>query len=151
MSLAEAVKDIADQLEIEADGLSTQGDTRIVKAFVMMLRSALKASEKDKVVLTASDVGSMPTDLFSANSKKVMEKQAAIAAEEAKLAYMREEQGAGSMTELVGGEADHMLVPADPKMPVGAFTCVGQEVYQKREDGRLIFNEEMTNKRRQGK
>lgn len=151
MSLSEAVKDIADELDLESESFASDIDKKVVKMFVKQIRTALKASEREKVVIGANDVGTMPSDIFSSNAKKVMEKQVALQAEEAKLAAIREEQGAGTMTELVGGSADGTLVPADPKMPVGAFTLIGQEVYQMYEDRKLRFSEDMTNKRRQGK
>lgn len=79
--------------------------------------------------------------------KALAEKRELQAREELKAQVLREEAGT-DMVEAVGGDSDGVMVPVDPRMPVGAKTLLSKQVYVLSGERKFVFSQEETDKMR---
>ena len=142
MSLSEAVLEIAQQMELELEGRD-ELHVAIVKGFARQIRSAVKASQSVAQVRAEHTRGW--EDHQRSEVQRIKEKLDARVRDSANLEEASRQVVDGRGAICVGGKEDGTIAPVDPKMPVGAFVSLGDEVYQYRE-GKLFYHEEMTKK-----
>lgn len=123
MSLAEAVSEIADDLEKEAIHFVTSSRGWILP-YVKMLRNAVKAAETIIVPVSQDGSGWGLGTHWQAKAREEFSKKEKI-----------EEENATQMTAIVDGPFKCDYVPISSKMPIGAKTWINNEVYQLCSDG----------------
>jgi hypothetical protein len=154
MGLAESITDLCDELEEVAqtiekgdiDGL----DAVSLRFYIRQMRRLIKQSKEDQVnhALIASHTGMIGPMSGQVPSFNQTPSAAMIAkAEQQKVkSHIAAEEGIGaSMTILDGGNAHGDYAPVEG-MPVGAKTIVGGQVYVLKNDGKLHYSKEETDK-----
>lgn len=148
MSLHEAVLDIAKDMEE-----NSSDEAWLIRGWAKQLRMVVKAAG---LPLDAEAIGkaALKTFLESPVSPRIKDVSKEtfdrIKAEEAQREkeiaeeVKKQEASGASMTECVNGGLHGTFVTIDPKMPVGAKTLFGSEVYWLNSDGRLHYSKEDT-------
>ena len=142
MNLSEAVKEIADRMEKEKSEFFDQLELAWVDGIIRELRLAVRMSEREE---PRSVHPTEKLDFEKVNRLK--ERLQNKVRDAAKLEETAQQVLQGSTAICVGGSEDGTIVPVDPRMPSGAYTMLGGEVYQYRE-GKFHYHEEMTVKTR---
>ncbi len=146
MSLAEAVAEIADQLEKDAAEIKSEMPTIAValRAYAQQLRIAIKASQGETQRVTRRDVGELPPEILLP-----LQQQAARGKREADMLTNVQSR----MVMCVGGCSDGIVAPISSEAPIGCFAEVGGEAYQLVQENnslRLRFSAKETQKMREG-
>ena len=131
MSLAEAITEIADQIDEDAESWTEVSFRRILYGYSRQLRSAVKASGGNQPTLNQAAI-------IAPEAQHFVEIQKARAEFRKSRDVVQEGE---RMTECRGGPmaGDHVTVPGE--MPTGAKTAFGEWIYQLGEDGYLHYLE----------
>lgn len=140
MSLTEAVLEVAGFMEEDE---RKEGNVRF-GYYARALRLAVKASQG----ATIQEVRCLPDDFEKAEVLRAKQRLNAQVQDMAKLDEASRQVVDGTGAICVGGKEHGTIAPVDPKMPVGAYVPLGDEVYQYRE-GKLYYHEDMTMKMRE--
>lgn len=139
MSLKQAVVAVAAEMEEYAGGIAEAIVARGILGFARQLRTACLAAGDGSLPAMPDSPGMQDYNAWLANAALIKKdaERAARAAEVNRRAKL--EEGLGErLVELVGAEDGPVTYHAvPPDMPVGAFTQVGDTVYQLHTDGRL--------------
>jgi len=134
MSLPEAISEIADMIESDWQETVERGlpfTPESVLSYVRLLRMAVKAQSTGP--LANPVVMSLPS-FPTAESQHV----AMIEMERRKLRELRDKAGGDAvLTELADGPSAGDMILVDPLMSVGAKTEILNNIYVKKEDGKL--------------
>lgn len=136
MSLKEAVLDIADILQEEAEARAGGGEPVVVRLLLQsarMLRNAVKA---------AGDAPNPSILPFAASPLSQHQQMIDQARMEFRQHQQKEESSEPRMLLVVGGPDDGTYIGMDPSMPVGARTNINGQVYKLGEDGQLHCEEQ---------
>ncbi len=137
MALSDAILEIAEQLE----GVGKEAQTPnnfVFFSFANQLRTAVKASEGNQ--LPAQQARQVPLDPAYQNFMMIEKAKAELREKRAK-ELLREDGMNSGMAVTIGGKSEATYVPIDPRMPVGAKTAIGLEVYVLEQDGKLHYSE----------
>lgn len=150
MGLAESITDLCDELEEVAQRIEKGDEDNLshlaIRTYIRQMRRLVKQSKEDQVnhALIGSHTGMIgPMSPFNQTPSA-----ATIAkAEQQKVkSHIAAEEGIGaSMTILEGGNAHGDYAPVEG-MPMGAKTIVGGQVYVLKNDGKLHYSKEETDK-----
>ncbi len=174
MSLAEAVLDIVEEMEMTIETNTSADLCRDVLSWAKQIRRAVKASggipvetpmAKTEKILTATH---LPTPAgtpitFALNQSPLAARDPWPLAEKERLEKERNsqkshqdrirqdqaeaaarEESGTKLTYLVGGDLDGDMMPLNPSMPVGAKTLLSGQVYVLEADRKLHFSQEET-------
>lgn len=156
MSLKEAMLELADQMDAEAEESAAASGTlaaaRPLRAFARQIRTACKAAGDVFVPQSTLPGANRPDPVVSSPFQEAVYHRQMIEKAKGEFRPRREEaeEQVPTMRLCVGGGWDGCMTGADPSMPVGANTVVGGEVYTLNTVGELMFNASATAKLKGG-
>lgn len=132
MALADAVLQIADEMEKESEVCGPHCCVAYLKNYAQQLRLVVKASQCEAPPITA------PTSIDTSvrRYEEIQQRLAAKAREELAAVMQRESQET-TLAMCVGGPADGVMAPIAGGMPVGAKTKIDGAVYRLAPDHKL--------------
>lgn len=151
MALSEAILEIADDIRKATDELIDSNALKTVFfGFVKQLKTAVKAAEGQQ-----HPVNTGFPFIMGPNPRSQEESTMKAVEKELAKALAHEEVQNQSMVEVVGGQMGCSeavtMTQVDPRMPVGAKTLMGTEVYVLGEGRKLYYSQEETDKFRKGR
>ena len=128
MSLAEAITEIAGQMEDEAKQWDRDYQ-RVLNLFARMLRNVVKAVEGSPLT---SPAPAMPAEL-----------QHAVMIDKARAEFRKgkQEEQESRLIQMIDGPLAGDYIPVAPDMPIAAKTSIAGHVYQLQADSKLHFVE----------
>lgn len=153
MALADAVKSIADEMDMDANQwVSQRTDVPehaifLLRGYARTLRTLIQATAGQSHQSTfMSPEYQHGIEIEKARAEMREQKEKAIVQEKAESVV-----GGGSMLEAIGGPVHGSFVPCDPLMPKNARVPLSGAVYVNNGKGQILFDEELTKQMRERK